>query len=290
MWRLSLPPHLSPEDGGWPQDKSAGGFGPQGRMQNMLDPLCFKIQMYVFLLDFRQEIRGRYMRYIGPGQVLGQPPIIQPTDDSGGKAGIMKSPCSRSDVTTGVTKVLFSPRCGEEIVTWTTTKPAHHNKHKRGGGKSCENSSGSQIWGVDTGLPSSAEACFQGRGVGHRHVLSGGTEASSWTEGRALGGPRQRLLTPTEAWVAEEKRGIPCGWLGEHIWLSLFGSELVRKGGGKMGEAGLSCSGPDPSGRLLWRLRPEFCVIDGLAAAFSIQSLGVSRCLWWFHSLYKGET
>lgn len=43
-----------------------------------------------------------------------------------------------------------------------------------------------------------------------------------------------------------------------------------------MGEAGHSCPGPDPSGQLLWRLGPEFCVLDGLAVFFSRPD-GLSR-------------
>lgn len=49
-----------------PQDQSASWFGLQGHMQNTLDLICFKIQMYVFLLDFRHEVRGRHMVTSGP--------------------------------------------------------------------------------------------------------------------------------------------------------------------------------------------------------------------------------
>lgn len=52
-------------------------------------------------------------------------------------------------------------RWGEEIVTWAAMKPAPCNKHKHGGSKSCENSSGSQIWGVGTGFH--PLLCFQRR-------------------------------------------------------------------------------------------------------------------------------
>ena len=40
--------------------QAASGAGPQGLTPNTLGLMCFKIQIWFFLLDFRKEIHGRY--------------------------------------------------------------------------------------------------------------------------------------------------------------------------------------------------------------------------------------
>lgn len=40
--------------------QAASGAGPQGLTPNTLGLMCFKIQIWFFLLDFRKEIHGGY--------------------------------------------------------------------------------------------------------------------------------------------------------------------------------------------------------------------------------------
>lgn len=94
-----------------------------------------------------------------------------------------------------------------------------------------------------------------------------GLRGSSWTEGRASRAPRQRLLA-RGSWGGWAEGGHPCAWLGEHIWLSLFGSELGGRGEGKNGGSWSFVVRPWPFGpiaaevgaRVLWH-RCSGCVL-----------------------------